>query len=429
VRYRIDGMLVDAHSLPKWVQNPLTARIKIMAKADITERRTPQDGSFTIRHASAWSTCAPRSADDRRREVRAPTARSERHAAAARPTRARVTRPRRIARCCGGRRHDPLTVRRQRQVEHAQRDDPGDLLAAAEHRDDRESGRVPARGVTQVEVNEKQGLTFATVLRSVLRQDPDVIMVGEIRDRETAEIAFRAAQTGHLVLSTLHTNDTSSTITRLLDIGIEPYLISSSLVAVIAQRLVRSYCEHCAEPASPESPRLAARLKNSARAAVARAATARATRAAPAATRSRGHKGIQRLIEARAPEGQFRLIAEEEGMVALRQNALAKVEAGVTASEEATRVIQLETRSPQCPQCVIPWRITSSTVLLPLRAAARLRELRQDPEKGLDELSVLQHRGRRGRKRVGGRRAGGIRHAFFCGERRDRAAPKEKHEF
>ena len=108
-------------------------------------------------------------------------------------------------------------------------------------------------GVSQVQVNEKKGLTFASGLRSFLRQDPDVMMVGEVRDRETADIAIRAALTGHLVFSTVHTNDAPSTVTRLLDIGIEPYLVSSSLLLVIAQRLVRRICPRCKEFHTPDT--------------------------------------------------------------------------------------------------------------------------------------------------------------------------------
>ncbi|MCA9003138.1 MAG: Flp pilus assembly complex ATPase component TadA, partial [Planctomycetes bacterium] len=100
-------------------------------------------------------------------------------------------------------------------------------------------------GVSQVQVNQKKGLTFATGLRSFLRQDPDVMMVGEIRDLETAEVAIRAALTGHLVFSTVHTNDAASTITRMVDQGVEPYLVSSSIILIIAQRLVRTLCKHC----------------------------------------------------------------------------------------------------------------------------------------------------------------------------------------
>jgi len=358
VRYRIDGLLVDAHSLPKWVQNPLTARIKIMAKADITERRTPQDGSFTIRHADRLvdvrvsvlpttdgekfvlrlldPTMAPRELDqlglamhDLER-IRTLLCRPEGMILVTGPT--------------GSGKSSTLSAMIQ-AIYTPQRN-----IVTIEN-----PVEFKLPGVSQVEINEKQGLTFATVLRSVLRQDPDVIMVGEIRDRETAEIAFRASQTGHLVLSTLHTNDTSSTITRLIDIGIEPYLISSSLIAVIAQRLVRKLCDRCAEPASIEAPRLAARHR-----------ALREGRGCPSChgTGYSGRtgcyevleitKGIQRLIETRASEDQLRMVAEEEGMVALRQNALAKVEAGVTASDEATRVIQIETHAPQCPQCRNP---------------------------------------------------------------------------
>src|SRR5207249_3715894 len=110
-------------------------------------------------------------------------------------------------------------------------------------------------GINQVQVDDRIGMTFARALRTVLRQDPDVVMVGEIRDGETAEIAFQAALTGHLVLSTIHTNDAPSAITRLVDMGVEPYLIASSLSLVIAQRLVRKVCASCARPADV-SPRL-----------------------------------------------------------------------------------------------------------------------------------------------------------------------------
>src|SRR6185436_6078782 len=104
------------------------------------------------------------------------------------------------------------------------------------------------KGINQVEVNEKQGLTFGGVLRSVLRQDPDVILLGEIRDKETAQIAFQAASTGHLVLSTVHTNDAAGAVTRLIDLGLEPYAIASALNLVVAQRLVRQLCPTCSKP-------------------------------------------------------------------------------------------------------------------------------------------------------------------------------------
>ncbi len=116
-------------------------------------------------------------------------------------------------------------------------------------------------GISQVQVNDKKGLTFAAGLRSFLRQDPDVMMVGEVRDNETADIAIRAALTGHLVFSTVHTNDSASTVTRLIDIGVEPYLVSSSLLLVIAQRLLRTICPDCREPVDPRPRRPATSSK------------------------------------------------------------------------------------------------------------------------------------------------------------------------
>jgi len=355
VRYRIDGMLVDGHQLPKWVQNPLTARIKIMAKADITERRTPQDGHFTIRQG------------DRLVDVRAsvlPTTDGEKFVL--RLLDPEGGAPRQLDRL-GFARKDLETIRQ------LIRKPEGMILVTGPTGSGKSSTlcamiqeiyspqlnivtienpvefNIP--GVSQVDINDKQGLDFATVLRSVLRQDPDVIMVGEIRDRETAEIAFRAAQTGHLVLSTLHTNDTASTITRLLDIGIEPYLIAPSLVAVIAQRLVRKVCERCAQPATAE-PRLRRdRPLREGRGCAACHGTGFSGRTGCYEVLEVS-KGIQRLIESKASETQIRRLAEEEGMTSLRGNALAKVEAGSTTSDEAMRVVQLEERGPQCPQCL-----------------------------------------------------------------------------
>ncbi len=355
VRYRIDGILIDGHQLPKWVQNPLTARIKIMARADITERRTPQDGHFTIRQGG-------RIVDIRVSVL--PTTDGEKFVL-------RLLDPNSVPR-----RLDQIGMagRDLEVVRELIRKPEGIILVTGPTGSGKSSTLcamiqeifTPERnivtienpvefnlkGVTQVEINEKQDLTFAAVLRSVLRQDPDVIMVGEIRDHETAEIAFRAAQTGHLVISTLHTNDTVSTITRLVDIGVEPYLIASSLIAVVSQRLVRKVCEHCAEP-TPEVPELAGRQQGQRRGKGCSAChqTGFSGRTACYETLV-VTKGIQRLIESKASESQVRLLAEEEGMVSLRENALAKVQAGITTRDEAMRVIQFDTRDPQCPQCM-----------------------------------------------------------------------------
>jgi type IV pilus assembly protein PilB len=355
VRYRIDGMLVDGHQLPKWVQHPLTARIKIMAKADITERRTPQDGHFTLRH------------DGRLVDVRVsvlPTTDGEKFVL-------RLLDPNGSLRTLD---QLGMSARDCEKIRQLLRKPEGMILVTGPTGSGKSSTlcamiteivsprrnvvtienpvEFNMKGVSQVDINDKQGLTFATVLRSVLRQDPDVIMVGEIRDRETAEIAFRAAQTGHLVLSTLHTNDTASTITRLIDIGIEPYLIAPALIAIIAQRLVRKICERCAEPATAEIPRIARdRMLREGRGCSACHGTGFVGRTGCYEVLEVS-KGIQRLIESKAPESQIRLLAEEEGMLSVRENALAKVEAGVTTTEEAMRVIQMEVRTLQCPHCL-----------------------------------------------------------------------------
>jgi len=356
VRYRIDGLLVDGHKLPKWVQNPITARIKIMAKADITERRTPQDGHFTVRHQG-------RSVDVRVSVL--PTTDGEKFVL-------RLLDPDGTAR-----RLDQLgaSFADLEKMRTLLRKPEGMILVTGPTGSGKSSTlyamiqeiyspnrnivtienpvEYNVKGVSQVDINERQGLTFAAVLRSVLRQDPDVIMVGEIRDRETAEIAFRAAQTGHLVLSTLHTNDTPSAITRLLDIGIEPYLIAPSLVAVIAQRLVRKVCESCAEPVATVGSNPAVRELRQGKGCPACHGLGFSGRSAVYEVLEVS-QGIQQAIEAKAAESEIRALAEEEGMISLRENATAKVEAGVTTLDEVKRVIQLDTRAPKCPQCGNP---------------------------------------------------------------------------
>jgi general secretion pathway protein E len=176
-------------------------------------------------------------------------------------------------------------------------------------------------GISQTQINTKKGMTFASGLRSVLRQDPDIIMLGEIRDRETAVMAIQSALTGHMVFSTLHTNDAASAVTRLLDLGIEPYLVSSSLLAVLAQRLVRRICPDCSGGVSCPSCR---------------------------GTGYRGREGIyellvvtdpiRELIQARAHASTIRDAAVAEGMKLLREDGIRKVEAGITRPEEIERV-------------------------------------------------------------------------------------------
>jgi len=215
-------------------------------------------------------------------------------------------------------------------------------------------------GINQVHVNTRAGLTFASTLRSILRQDPNVIMVGEIRDLETAEIAMKAAQTGHLVLTTLHTNDSISAVVRLLDLGIPDYLIASSVTGILAQRLVRKLCTcHTYERVTPE---YAARL------AEAGSATIPDKIAWPAGcdlcdhTGYKGRVGVYELLQIDESirsilRGSFkpdllRNAARSNGMRRLQEDALEKLHLGITSLEEIQRVVPFETLAPsECPGC------------------------------------------------------------------------------
>jgi type IV pilus assembly protein PilB len=199
-------------------------------------------------------------------------------------------------------------------------------------------------GVNQFQVNEKIGFTFAGSLRSLLRQDPDIIMVGEIRDNETARIAVQAALTGHLVLSTLHTNDAAGAITRLLNVGVEPYLVSAAMVAVLAQRLVRKICNNCKEPYEPP-PNI--------RLAVERSAGGVETfyhGVGCPKCRNSGYSGRIGIYELLMPDdamrdkitaapnvNELRAMAVQSGMIQLRDDGMAKVKAGITTVEEIFR--------------------------------------------------------------------------------------------
>jgi type IV pilus assembly protein PilB len=202
------------------------------------------------------------------------------------------------------------------------------------------------RGVNQVQVNVKAGLTFASALRAFLRQDPDIIMVGEIRDAETAEIAIRAAITGHLVLSTLHTNDTASSVVRMIDMGIEPFLISSSIVGVVAQRLVRRLCEHCKEEYTPginEAELLSLQNNKNARIYM--------PKGCPACNNT-GYSGriavyeimtinseMRDMISKNANSDLLKACAVRGGMKTLRENCIRLIRSGVTSIDEMYRVV------------------------------------------------------------------------------------------
>ena len=198
--------------------------------------------------------------------------------------------------------------------------------------------------INQSAVNEKAGLTFARQLRAILRQDPDVVLVGEIRDAETAEIAFRAALTGHLVLSTLHANDAPSAVTRLLDMGVPAFLIASALNGIVAQRLSRRLCLNCrAETVPTESQAVSLHLEAD-----------EPIWQAPGCSQcdDKGYKGriavhevmvcdedFGRLIMSQAPGSKLRQAAVASGMISIREDAIAKVRSGLTSAEEVIRLL------------------------------------------------------------------------------------------
>lgn len=252
VKYRIDGVLIEQDSPPKTLQPAITSRIKIMAGMNIAERYAPQDGHITLRF------------EGRKIDIRVSTV----------PTIYGESIVMRILdkesisldlETLGMEPHDRKRINRMIDLPHgmvlvtgptgsgktttlyaclSRLYDPGKKIITIE-----DPVEYELNGINQIPVNPKRGLTFATGLRSILRQDPDVVMVGEVRDGETAEIAVRAALTGHLIFSTLHTNNAPSAIGRLLDMGIEPFLLSSVLEGVLAQRLGRKICQECRDRA------------------------------------------------------------------------------------------------------------------------------------------------------------------------------------
>jgi general secretion pathway protein E len=204
-------------------------------------------------------------------------------------------------------------------------------------------------GIGQVQVNPKIDLTFANGLRSIVRQDPDVILVGEIRDLETAEIAIQAALTGHLVFSTLHTNDSSSAVTRLIDMGIEPFLVTSSVNAILAQRLVRRLCKACREPFEPDHESLSS-IGISPEMLAGRTLYRNKGCSSCQQTGYKGREGIfelmliddeiQSLILKTSDANAIKNLAVEQGMLTLRKDGARKVLEGITTIEEVFRVTE-----------------------------------------------------------------------------------------
>lgn len=349
MRYRIDSVLHDVQEAPAATKDGVISRLKIMSGIDIAERRIPQDGRISVTHnrraidlrvatlPTVWGekivmrildnsasglSLADLSMSPHNLEVYTESY-SKSHGMLL------VTGP------TGSGKSTTLYTTLQQvarpEINVVTIEDP------VEYRMD---------GIAQMQVNPRAGLTFASALRSILRGDPDVVLVGEIRDGETAQVSIEAALTGHLVLSTLHTNDAPSAVTRLIEMGIEPFLVASALDPVVAQRLARRLCVHCMVMAQPNpdtiaqlgftlpsddalvgEPRGCSRCSN----------TGYRGRAALHEV-MRVSEGVQRLAVARASGLELRHLAIEEGMVPLREDGWQKVLQGITSVEEVLRV-------------------------------------------------------------------------------------------
>ena len=360
VRMRVDGVLREYIDVPKWLHYPVISRIKILASLDISERRLPQDGRVRVKFQN-------KSVDLRISTL--PTHFGEKVVmrvlgASSIPTLESMgftdwqfsvlteclNQPQGMILLTGPTGSGKTTTlysmisrRRSPEINIVTVEDPIEY-------------QLP--GISQVQVNIKAGLTFASSLRSILRQDPDVILVGEIRDAETAEIAFQAAVTGHLVLSTLHTNSSFATIPRLMELGVDPLVVTSSLSLVVAQRLARRVCSQCKEPYTPPADLLQKCHINNPDQIFYRG------KGCPACGNSgysgrmgiyemlRIKSGLKELISKKAGEAALRRTAAASGTRTLMEDGLAKVLDGATNPEELLRVVELEADDNfPCPKC------------------------------------------------------------------------------
>ncbi|MEM8912348.1 MAG: ATPase, T2SS/T4P/T4SS family [Planctomycetota bacterium] len=332
VRQRLDGVLFDTLEIPKSMQEEVLTRIKVLGRMNIAEKRLPQDGRATVQLGS-------RIVDLRIASL--PTSYNERIVIRLLDKSARAYTLDDLGM--------PDQTRRQWQdliaVDHGLILVTGPtgsgksttLYGALQSLNSKQTNILTLEdpieyqldGISQTQINEKKGLTFASGMRSLLRQDPDVIMVGEIRDGETANMAIQASQTGHLVFSTLHTNDAASAVTRLLDLGVQPYLVASTLVASLAQRLVRTLCADCKE-LQPDGAAMPVGCE------------------ACRGSGFRGRKGLFELlivddairshIQQRAGATEIRRTAMAAGMTLLADDGDRKIREGVTIRDEVMRV-------------------------------------------------------------------------------------------
>ncbi len=352
VRYRVDGILYDLLTPPKWIQAPLISRIKVMAEMNIAEKRLPQDGRLEVKMG------------DQDIDVRVstiPISFGERVVLRLLNKTAKLFTLSNLG----------LLPKKLNLLENLVKSPNGIILVTGPTGSGKTTSlyavlssintpeiniitvedpvEYQLKGVSQIQVNPKIDLTFAQGLRSIVRQDPDVILIGEIRDKETAEIAVQSALTGHLVFSTLHTNDAASAITRLVDMGVEPFLISSSVIAVVAQRLARVLCSSCKECYLPESialSRIGLTVDQTKRSNICKAKGCKECL-------NTGYKGriglfeimvlrdkLKNLILKTFDSNLIKSAALKTGMVSLRHDGVLKVLSGMTTIEEVLRVTQ-----------------------------------------------------------------------------------------
>ncbi|MGH2721015.1 MAG: GspE/PulE family protein [Actinomycetota bacterium] len=352
IRYRIDGVLHEMMRSHKAIQSGVLSRIKIMAEMDIAERRIPQDGRVGLM------------VDTKPVDLRVaslPTVYGEKLVLRILDKSTILLRLEDLG----------FSDHNFRRFESAYAKPYGMILVTGPtgsgksttlyatlnilNRADRNiitvedpvEYRLP--GVNQIQTNNRAGLTFASALRSILRADPDIVLIGEVRDRETAQIAIEAALTGHLVLTTLHTNDAPSAITRLIEMGIEPFLVSSAMDAVLAQRLARRLCAHCKEPYTPTREAL---VENGVLLGDGEEPPTLFRAVGCSHCSKTGYRGrvalhevmlaseaIERLAVERRSSDEIKRAAVGQGMVLLRDDGIAKVKAGVTSMEEVQRVV------------------------------------------------------------------------------------------
>ena len=351
VRFRVDGMLREKEQLPLELQAAVISRIKLLSALDIAEKRLPQDGRWRVkdekRDIDVRVSTLPVQGGEKAVLRILPFRGMQRNIETLGFSKVALQRyqllykkPQGIVLVCGPTGSGKTTTL---YATLAELNRPESNLVSIE-----DPVEMQLAGMNQVQVNTKAGLTFATALRAILRQDPNIIMVGEIRDAETADAAVRAAMTGHLVFSTLHTNDAAGAIVRLLDLGVPPFLVATSLLGVVAQRLVRLVCPKCRQAYRPAEDTAEQMLLKDAPEGN-RSFVKGCGCDACAQTGYRGRQAIyevmpvtsrlRQLIQERAAAYEIEVMARQEGMHTMSEDGVAKAGAGLTSLAEVVRVV------------------------------------------------------------------------------------------